>query len=58
MGKTTLQAVPDTNILLAAELSIGPSSPNREFFERWKGGAFTILFSQDTLLEYTEISPR
>ncbi|MCP4204197.1 MAG: PIN domain-containing protein [bacterium] len=54
MVTTTLRAVPDTNILLAAELSAGPSSPNRELFERWKAGAFTILFSQDTLLEYTE----
>ena len=50
----TLRAVPDTNVLLASEIGAGPSSPNRELFERWKVGTFTILFSQDTLLEYTE----
>ncbi len=50
--KTELRTVPDTNVLLAAEMSRGPASPNVEYFDRWEGGEFTILFSQDTLLEY------
>lgn len=46
--------MPDTNVLLAAEMSTGAASPNREYFDRWLDGEFTILFSQDTLLEYAE----
>ena len=30
------------------------SSPNKEFFERWKNDEFDILYSDDTLLEYIE----
>lgn len=52
MPETSLRAVPDTNILLAAEMSRASTSPNREYFERWKADEFTVLFSQDTLLEY------
>ena len=52
MPKTSLRAVPDTNILLASEMSPGSSSPNREYFARWKADEFTVLFSKDTLLEY------
>ncbi len=52
MLKTGLRTVPDTNILLAAEMSGGPTSPNVEYFDRWESGEFTILFSQDTFLEY------
>ena len=52
MPKTSLRAVPDTNILLASEMSPGSTSPNREYFERWKADEFAVLFSEDTLLEY------
>ena len=52
MPNTSLRAVPDTNILLASEMSPGSTSPNREFFERWKADEFAVLFSADTLLEY------
>ncbi len=52
MPETSLRAVPDTNILLASEMSSSSTSPNREYFERWKANEFTFLFSQDTLLEY------
>ncbi|MCP3958646.1 MAG: hypothetical protein GY719_12405 [bacterium] len=54
MPKTPLRAVPDTNILLASEMSPGSSSPNREYFERWKADEFVVLFSADTLLEYVK----
>ena len=54
MPVTSLRTVPDTNILLAAEMSSSSSSPNREYFERWRRDEFSVLFSQDTLLEYIE----
>ena len=52
MPKTDLRSVPDTNVLLASELSAGPTSPNREFFDRWKSDEFFVLYSWDTLREY------
>jgi len=52
MPKTRLRTVPDTNILLASEISGHPSSPNKEFFTRWKADEFRVLFSRDTLYEY------
>ncbi len=52
MPQTSLRAVPDTNILLASEMSPDSTSPNREFFVRWKADEFVVLFSADTLLEY------
>jgi len=54
MAKTPLRAVPDTNVLLASEMSTSSSSANRAFFERWESGDFTVLFSQDTLYEYVK----
>jgi predicted nucleic acid-binding protein len=54
MAKTPLRAVPDTNILLASEMSSSSSSANQAFFERWESGDFTVLFSQDTLYEYVK----
>ncbi len=54
MPQTSLRAVPDTNILLASELSPDSTSPNLEFFVRWKADEFVVLFSVDTLLEYTK----
>lgn len=52
MAKTPLRTVPDTNILLASEMSPGSRSPNQEYFQRWKDDEFTVLYSADTLLEY------
>lgn len=49
-----LQAVLDTNVLLAAQRSSHPSSPNVEILERWQRREFTFLYSLDTLTEYTE----
>ena len=46
--------VPDTNVVIASEKSTSESSPNREFFDRWRNDEFEILYSDDTLLEYIE----
>ncbi len=47
-----MKTVPDTNILLASRMRPGSSSPNREYFDRWKNGEFTVLYSPDTQHEY------
>jgi putative PIN family toxin of toxin-antitoxin system len=52
--KTSFRAVPDTNIVIASEKSKSKSSPNKEFFDRWRDEEFQILYSDDTLLEYIE----
>lgn len=52
--KTSFKVVPDTNVVIAAEHRPGPTSPNREFLERWKSAEFEMLYSQDTLLEYIQ----
>lgn len=52
--KTSFRVVPDTNVVIASEKSASASSPNREFFDRWKNDEFEILYSDDTLLEYIE----
>ena len=56
MADSTLaiRAVLDSNVLVAAQRSAHPHSPNRELIERWKANEFTFLFSRDTLLEYAE----
>ncbi|MCI0612853.1 hypothetical protein L0244_07670, partial [bacterium] len=51
--KTSLRTVPDTNVVVAAQ-SANVTSPNREYFERWKNEEFALLFSDDTLSEYIE----
>lgn len=51
---TALRSVPDTNVLLAAKLSKGASSPNSEYLDRWEKREFTLLYSPDTYLEYVE----
>ena len=54
MAETALRSVPDTNILLASHLRAGPTSPNREYFDRWRRDEFSVLYSWDTLREYIE----
>ena len=49
-----VRAVLDTNTILAAHRSPNPSSPNREVLDRWRRGAFVLLYSDDVLLEYGE----
>ena len=51
---TTFVVVLDTNVLLAAYGSDAPKSPNREILARWESGEFTLLYSDDILLEYIE----
>lgn len=51
--KTTLRAVPDTNVILASQ-STSPNSPNHEFLTRWQQGEFDLLYTDDTLREYIE----
>lgn len=48
------RAILDTNVVLAAHRSEHPTSPNRELLDRWKAGEFTLLHSDDILLEYAE----
>ena len=49
-----VRAVLDTNVVIAAHRSRGPASPNREILTRWEAGDFTLLYSEDVLLEYVE----
>lgn len=48
----TFRTVPDTNIIIALQ-SKKPKSPNREYYERWRKQEFDLLYSEDTLLEYS-----
>lgn len=48
------RVVLDTNIVVAAHRSSGPTSPNLEILAHWKAGEFTLLYSEDVLLEYVE----
>ena len=48
------RAVLDTNVILAAKGSPHPASPGREIIERWKHGELMLLYSTDTLVEYSE----
>ncbi len=54
MAATPLSTVPDTNILLASQIRAGPTSPNSEYFARWRRDEFSVLYSWDTLREYVE----
>ena len=50
----SVRAVLDTNVVMAAHRSGGATSPNREILARWRAGDFTLLYSEDVLLEYVE----
>ena len=52
--KAILRAVFDTNVIIAALKSRNPNSPTAELLRRWRVGEFTILYSDDLLLEYRE----
>lgn len=52
--KSPFRVVPDTNVVIASVKSASQTSPNKEFFDRWKNNEFEILYSDDTLLEYIE----
>ena len=51
---SAVRAVLDTNVVIAAHRSSALASPNREILSRWKAGDFTLLYSEDVLLEYVE----
>ena len=48
------RAVLDSNVLIAAQRSARPDSPNRELVDRWQADEYTLLYSLDTLHEYAE----
>lgn len=48
------RAVLDTNVVLAAQQTSDPGSPNREVLDRWKVAQFTLLYCTDVLVEYAE----
>ena len=48
------RVVLDTNVVLASQRTASPTSPNREVLDRWKRGEYTLLYSDDALLEYGE----
>ncbi len=50
----SVRAVLDTNVVIAAHRSGGATSPNREILHRWRAREFTLLYSEDVLLEYVE----
>lgn len=49
-----LRAVLDTNIVLAANRSTDPLSPNKEIINRWANGEYKWLISDDIAAEYAE----
>lgn len=49
-----LRAVLDTNVPVAAHLSVNPNSPAVELIERWRRGEFMQLYSDDTIAELEE----
>lgn len=49
-----LRAVLDTNVLLAAERSPHPQSPNAEIVARWRADEFVWLVNRDLVTEYAE----
>jgi putative PIN family toxin of toxin-antitoxin system len=51
-NKSGFRVVPDTNVIISAELSKNQDSPNRDFIECWLNQDFLVLFSDDTLMEY------
>lgn len=51
-NKSRFRVVPDTNVILSAELSESSESPNKDFVDRWLNHEFAVLFSDDTKIEY------
>lgn len=49
-----LRAVLDTNVVLAAQHSRNPASPNVEILDRWECGEFALLYTADIITEYAE----
>ena len=49
---SSCRVVADTNIFLSAQLSKNVRSPNKEFFVLFRQKLFTLLASEDCLVEY------
>jgi predicted nucleic acid-binding protein len=49
-----LRAVLDTNVVLAADRTSNPLSPNKEVLSRWANREFTWLITEDIAAEYAE----
>lgn len=49
-----LRAVLDTNVVLAADRSANPLSPNKEIIHRWANREFSWLITEDIAAEYAE----
>ncbi len=49
-----LRSVLDTNVVLAADHSANPLSPNKEIINRWANREFSWLVSVDIAAEYAE----
>ena len=49
-----LRAVLDTNVVLAADRSTNPLSPNKEIINRWANREFIWLVTEDIAAEYAE----
>jgi|GEM_PF-3927014 len=49
-----LRAVLDTNVVLAADRTLNPLSPNRDIINRWSKGEFSWLVTDDISGEYAE----
>lgn len=52
--KTTLRAVFNANVYVAAYLSRNPHSPNKELFRHWREHQFVLLVSKAVLEEVVE----
>ena len=46
--------MPAFRVVLASKLTANPTSPNREALDRWKRGEYTLLYSDEALLESGE----
>jgi len=53
-AKSSLRAVLDANVYVAAYLSKNPRSPNKELFQRWRDSQFVLLVSKAILEEVVE----
>lgn len=49
-----IRTVLDTNVVLAANFSAHPQSPNVEIISRWRAGQFVWLVTADIMAEYAE----
>jgi putative PIN family toxin of toxin-antitoxin system len=54
MHGAPLRIVLDTNVILSSFFTSNPDSPNKEILARWQAGDFTLLYSDDIILEYEE----